>query len=154
MECLMSASQQLAKASLQLKALADRASAVEANVTAAQTKQQAELRQQVDAAQESAKQAAADLKASASDSKDKASQSWSEVQSKWNAHVAAIRESAEGAKSSLDAKLAGRRADRAEDTAAASIAFAAAALDEAEYQVLNAALARSEADDAAAAAPA
>ena len=94
MECLMSASQQLAKASLQLKALADRASAVEANVTAAQTTQQAELRQQVDAAKASAKQAAA------------------------------------------------------------SIAFAAAALDEAEYQVLNAALARSEADDAAAAAPA
>jgi hypothetical protein len=150
----MSASQQLEKASLQLKALADRASEVEANVTAAKTKKQAELRQQVDAAQESAKKAADDLEASASDAKDEASRSWSEVQSKWNAHVAAIRESAEGAKSSLDAKLAGRRADHAEAAAAASIDFATAALEEAEYQVLNAALARSEADDAAAAAPA
>jgi len=150
----MSASQQLDKASAQLKALADRASEAEANVQAAKTKQQAELRQQVDAAQESAAKGAADLKASADFAKDDASQTWNEVQSKWNAHVAAIRQSAEGAKTNLDAKRAERRADHAEAAAAASIEFAAAALEEAEYQVLNAALARSEADDAAAAAPA
>jgi len=148
----MSASQQLDKASAQLKALADRASEAEANVQAARTKQQAELRQQVDSAQESAKKVSADLKDSAGDAKDEASRSWSEMQSKWNAHVAAVRQSAEGAKTNLDAKLAGQRADRAEDAAAASIEFATAALEEAEYQILNAALARSEADDAAAAA--
>jgi hypothetical protein len=48
--------------------------------------------------------------------------------------------------------VAGQRADRAEEAAAAAIEFATAALEEAEYQILNAALARSEADDAAAAA--
>jgi hypothetical protein len=52
---------------------------------------------------------------------------WSEVQNKWNAHVAAVRQGVEEAKTNLDADWAERRAERAEDAAAASIADDAAA---------------------------
>jgi hypothetical protein len=43
------------------------------------------------------------------------------------------------------------RAEIAEDNAAAAVDFAYAAIEEAEYQVLNAAMARTEAEDAQAA---
>jgi hypothetical protein len=46
----------------------------------------------------------------------------------------------------MDAKKARHRANVAEDDAVAAVAFAEAALEEAEYAVLNATLARMDAD--------
>ena len=146
----MNISQQLEKASGQLKDLSHRASDAEANVKAAQRKGQAELKQQVDAAQESAKDVATKLKSSADASKHEASQHWSDIQKSWKEHIAKVHHDADEAKANLDEKRAERHAERAEDDAVDAIAFVFAALEEAEYQVLDAALARIEADSAAA----
>ena len=48
----------------------------------------------------------------------------------------------------MDAKKVRHRADAAEDDAVDAVAFADAALEEAEYAVLNATLARMDADAA------
>ena len=95
---------------------------------------------------ESAKNSADDLKGAAADAQDEASHWWGEVQNNWKSHIDAVRANADEAKANLDAKVVLRRADRAEVDAAAAVAFANAAYEEAEYQVLNAALARMDAD--------
>ena len=51
----------------------------------------------------------------------------------------------------MKADQAEMRAEIAEDDAAAAVDFAYAAIEEAEYQVLNAAMLRADAEDAAAA---
>ena len=68
----MSISEQLDKASAQLKGLSEKASAAEANANAAKAKDKADLEQRVDAAEATAKQASDDMKASAKDTKDEA----------------------------------------------------------------------------------
>ena len=93
----------------------------------------------------SAKNSADDLKSAAADAQDEASHWWGEVQNNWKSHDA-VRANADEAKANLDAKVVLRRADRAEVDAAAAVAFAYAAYEEAEYQVLNAALARMDAE--------
>ena len=54
-------------------------------------------------------------------------------------------------KANMKADQAEMRAEIAEDNAAAAVDFAYAAIEEAEYQVLNAAMARTEAEEAKAA---
>ncbi|MBN9622487.1 MAG: hypothetical protein J0H06_05955, partial [Actinobacteria bacterium] len=66
-------------------------------------------------------------------------------------HVADLRSKIEERKAERDAGHAARRAERAEDYAIEAVVFAAAAFDEAEYAVLDALLARVEADEATAA---
>ena len=66
----MSISDQLDKASAQLKGLSEKASEAEANANAAKAKDKAALKQRVDAAEADAKQTSDDLKASAKESKD------------------------------------------------------------------------------------
>jgi hypothetical protein len=60
-----------------------------------------------------------------------------------------IRDRIDERKAEHDANKAGRRAEAAEADALIAIDFAAAALSEAEYAVLDAALARMEADELA-----
>ena len=142
----MGASEQLDRASEQLKGLAARASAAEAQVEAAKTQGQQGLQEKVAAAKESAKNSADNLKSAAADAQGEASNWWGEVQNNWKSHIDTVRANADEAKANLDAKVVLRRADRAEDDAAAAVEFAYAAYEEAEYQVLNAALARMDAD--------
>ena len=54
-------------------------------------------------------------------------------------------------KASIDAKRAVRRADHAESEAVLAVGLALDAIENAEYEVIDAALARAEADDLAAA---
>jgi hypothetical protein len=145
----VSLSDQLQKASDQLKSLADRATKAEADANAAKTKTKAALDQQVADAQTSAKQTADALKAKAADSRDETTQWWGQVQENWKHFIAKIRDDADAKKADRNAKRAQARAERAEDNAADAVAFAYAALEEAEYQVLNAATARLDADEAA-----
>ena len=147
----MSLSEQLDKASAQLKRLSERARASEADANALRAKNKAALEQKVDAAQADAKQASDDLKASAKKSKDETTQWWGQVQDNWKSHVTKVHKDVEKSKANLKADQAEKRAERAEDNAAAAVDFAYAALEEAEYQVLNAAMARVDAEDAAAA---
>jgi hypothetical protein len=91
-----------------------------------------------------------ELEAKASDARDEASKRWSEVRENWNEHIAKIRERIDADKAERDAKRMERRAQRAEDDATA-VGFALLAIQEAEYEVLDAALARAEADEFASA---
>ncbi len=117
----------------------------------AKAKDKAALEQRVDAAQADAKQTSDDLKTSAKDSKDETTQWWGQVQDNWKSHIAKVRKDADEAKTNLKADRAEVRAERAEANAAAAVEFAYAALEEAEYQVLNAAMARIDAEEADAA---
>jgi hypothetical protein len=147
-----SLSEQLAKASAQLKRLSERASAAEADANALKAKNKAALEQKVDAAKVAAKQASDDLKASAKESQDEITQWWGQVQDNWKSHIAKIRKNADQAKANMKADQAEMRAELAEDNAADAVDFAYAAIEEAEYQVLNAAMARIDAEEAKAAA--
>ena len=147
----MSLSEQLDKASAQLKRLSVRASAAEADANALKAKNKAALDQKVDAAKADAKQASDDLKASAKESQDEITQWWGQVQENWKAHIAKIRKQNEQDKAYMKADQAELRAEIDEDNAQAAVDFAYAAIEEAEYQVLNAAMRRAEAEEAKAA---
>ena len=147
----MSLSEQLDKASAQLKRLSERASAAEADANALKAKNKAALEQKVDAAKADAKQASDELKASAKESQDEITQWWGQVQDNWKSHIAKIRKKADQAKANMKADQLEMGAEIAEDNAASAVDFAYAAIEEAEYQVLNAAMARTEAEDAQAA---
>ena len=144
----MSISEQLDKASAQLKRLSERASAAEADANALKVKNKAALEQRVDAAQAAAKQASDDLKASAKETQDEMTQWWGQVQDNWKSFIARVRKQNEQDKAYMKADQAEMRAELAEDNAAAAVDFAYAAIEEAEYQVLNAAMRRAEAEDA------
>ena len=146
-----SLSKQLDKASAQLKTLSDRASAAEADANALKAKNKAALKQKVDAAQADAKKASEDLKASAKKAKDETTQWWGQVQDNWKSHIAKVRKNADQTKANMKADQAEIRAELAEDDAGAAVDFAYAAIEEAEYQVLNAAMARTDAEEAKAA---
>ena len=147
----MSLSEQLDKASAQLKRLSERASAAEADANALKAKNKAALEQKVDAAKADAKQASDEMKASAKESQDEITQWWGQVQDNWKSHIAKIRTKAEQDKAYMKADQLEMGAEIAEDNAASAVDFAYAAIEEAEYQVLNAAMARADAEDAAAA---
>ena len=147
----MSISDQLDKASAQLKGLSDKASEAEANANAAKAKDKAALQLRVDAAEADAKKESDNLKGSVKDAKDEITQWWGQVQDNWKSLIAKVRKDSDEDKANLKADRAEKRAERAEANAAAAVEFAYAAIEEAEYQVLNAALARLDAEDAAAA---
>jgi hypothetical protein len=88
------------------------------------------------------------MKASAQKAKDETTQWWGQVQDNWKSHIAKLRKNADQTKANMKADQAEKRAGRAEDNAAAAVDFAYAAIEEAEYQVLNAAMARVDAEDA------
>jgi hypothetical protein len=146
--CDLSLSEQLDKASAQMKRLSDRASEAEANANAKNAKDKAALQQRVDAAEADARQASDKMKASANKAKDETTQWWGQVQDNWKSHVAKVHKDVEETKAHMKADRAEARAERAEDDAAAAVDFAYAAIEEAEYQVLNAAMARVDAEDA------
>jgi len=146
----MRASEQLDKASAQLKGLAERASTAEADAQAAKTENLEQVAVKVDAAKASAKASADNLKVEAANAEDEASNWWAEVQTNWKSHIDKVRAAAAAAKAEVNADVLERRAENAEADADAAIEFAYAAIEEAGYQVLNAALARMDADAAVA----
>ena len=142
--CDVSASEQLDK-------LADRAKQSEANIENAKQEGQAELKARVQQARESSEKHAAELKSGASGAKAKASKWWTDVQDDWNKHIDKVRKDVDNRKEEHDAERAEHHAEHREDDAEAAVAFAYAAFEEAEYAVLDAILAREEADELAAA---
>ena len=146
-----SLSKQLDKASAQLKRLSDRASAAETDANALKAKNKSALEQKVNTAKADAKQASDNLKASAKETQDEMTQWWGQVQDNWKSHIAKIRKKADQSRANMKADQAEMRAEMAEDNAADAVDFAYAAIEEAEYQVLNAAMARTEAEEAQAA---
>jgi hypothetical protein len=136
-------------ASDDLSKLAQRAKVAEDRVAAAKQQKRSEVEKEAARVREGAQQKAEQLKAQSAKASAGAAQWWSDVQNTWSGHVARMREDLERKKAGMDAGMARDRADDAEADAVNAVAFADAALEEAEYTVLDATLARMEADSAA-----
>ena len=137
----------------QLYTLAARAKQAEDHITAARTKTKAQLEADVQAAQESAKQRSQALRAKADEGKENISTAWNDVQRSFHEKIASAKLKVEIRKAEHDLKRAEKDAERAEHDAAFAIEFAYAAIEQAEYEVLDAILARAYADAIAATPP-
>jgi hypothetical protein len=129
----------------QLTKLAIRAKEVEDRVAAAENKAQADLEREVNDARAAAQAQADTLRKSAESTKGKVSSWWDGVQQSWDDHLAAVRKDFESRRTTHDLMSANRAAEQADDDAVFAIDFASAALDEAEYAVLDAVLAHKNA---------
>lgn len=138
----------------QLYTLASRSKQAEDNVTAARTKAKAQLEADVQAAKESAQKRADALRAKVEEGKEGVSTGWSNAQHSFHDKVASASLKMEVRKAERDLKRAEKDAEHAERDAAFAIDFAYAAIEEAEYEVLDAILARAYADELAATSPA
>jgi hypothetical protein len=133
----------------QLSRLATRTKELEDRAAAAQAKAKADLEQDVKTAGESA-QAQADALAQAVDSDaDRVSIWWGNLQRSWSDHMDVVRHHIDDRRAAHDLSTAQRNADQAESDAAFAIEYAYGAVDEAEYAVLDAVLARMNADELA-----
>jgi hypothetical protein len=134
----------------QLTDLADGAKKTEDFVDAARVKNRAVL----DAAHESLKTSIANgearVDAEAAAAEDTARSWWNDTRQSVHARVAQLRAERDDRHAARDVRKAERRAVDAEQDAAYAVAFALAMLDEAEYALADAALARIDADELAA----
>jgi hypothetical protein len=132
-----------------LTKLAARAKDAEDNAVAAQGKAKADLEADVENARAVAQAEADRLHESADANRARISAWWHDVQRSWSQHVAAVKENIDDRKAEHDVDRANKRAEHAEGDAAFAIDYAVAAIEEAEYAVLDASLARMEADELA-----
>jgi len=138
----MTASDQLYKLAARTQELEDRAAAMK-------NKAKGDLEQDVKQARESAQARADGLSKSAAASQGKISSRWDNTQRAWNDHVNHIRADIDEKRAAHDLKMAQRVADGAEADADFAVDYAIAAIEEAEYAVLDATLARMQADELA-----
>jgi hypothetical protein len=134
----------------QLTKLAAKAKEAEDRAAAAKTKAKAELESDVKQARESAQAQADQLAKSAESDKGSLSAWWRDMQRSWHQHIDAIRRHVEERRAAHDVDAAQRHADSAEEDAAFAIDYAYGTIEEAEYAVLDAILARMDADELAA----
>jgi hypothetical protein len=133
----------------QLNDLAEGAKKTEDFVSTARAKNRAVL----DEAHESLKTSIANGEAridAAAAAEDTARSWWNNMRQSFHARVAQLRAEREDHDAAREVKKAYRRAEDAEQDAAYAVDFALAMLDEAEYAVADAALARIHADELAA----
>jgi hypothetical protein len=133
----------------QLSDLASLAKQVEGRTAAAKTKARADLEAEVKEARDSAQARADALRERAGEGKGTISAWWDSVQNSWHDHLAAARQAADDRKAAHDLKTRQRAAERADDDAAFAVDFAYAAIEEAQYAVLDADLAHREVDELA-----
>jgi hypothetical protein len=130
-----------------LTTLAARVKEAEDHTAAAQAKTKAELEQDKAAVRASAEARADKLRQEAEERKSRLSVWWHDLQRTWNEHLGKIRDDIEGKRAEHDVDRAQRRAETAEGDAAFAISFAYAAVEEAEYAILDATVARMEAEE-------
>jgi hypothetical protein len=133
----------------QLRDLADRAKQLEDRATAAKQKGKAQLESDVKNARDSAQAEGDALRKRSVENKDRISAWWDKLQRTWNDQLKAIRKDADDRRTAHDLKAKQRAAQKADDDAAFAIHYAYAAIEEAEYAVLDAVLAQKEADELA-----
>src|SRR5262245_35355891 len=120
--------------------------AADSEIRAALEKDTAELGAIVDDARRKANERAAELGGLRSnDVHDESERNWEAVQSSWDEHVRRIQERIASKKSAADLDVAEHQADWAEADAYDAVAFAAAAIEEAQFTVLTAVKARKDA---------
>ena len=143
----MAVSERLTNLAVELTKLAARAQEAENRAAAARGKARTDLEQDIDSARASSQAQAEKLRARAEESRGSISAWWTDVQKSWDAHVAELRDRVDTRKAEHDVHVAQRKAENAEADAGFAIDFAYGAVVEAEYAVLDAALARMEADE-------
>src|SRR5262245_16716291 len=133
-----------------LTKLAQKAKEAEDSAAAARANDRAALQARREAIETSLDEADAKLQAS----EEKAESKWGEMESTLHNHFAekraSIKADIDAQKAARDEKRAIRRADRAESDAVLAVAHALDAIETAEYEVIDAVLARAEADEQAA----
>ena len=124
--------------------------AAENRFAAAQQDAHAKLQQDAQNARELLHKNTDQLREAAEANQGKVAAWWSGVQKSWDDDIASIRGDMESKKAKLDVKAAQLKADDTEAEAKFAIKYAYWAVEEAEYRVLDAALARMDADGMAA----
>jgi DNA repair exonuclease SbcCD ATPase subunit len=114
------------------------------SISAAATESEAELKAKVDEARKNADDLAAELSAKAQATAGKAENHWQQIQSDWEQHRQTVRRRIDEAKAAEDLDAAELRAEWAEADARDAVDFAANAIDEAKYAMLDAILARKD----------
>ena len=135
----------------QLSRLAARTKELEDRATAARQQARAELERDVEAARVESDANAEALSKSLDASEAEVSAWWTEVGRSWDSHIARMRDKVDKKVEQHDLKAAQRAADEATEYASYLIDYTYAAVEEAEYAVLDATLAQMEADELVAA---
>lgn len=130
-----------------LSKLEVRAKEAEDRAAAAREKVRTDIEADRDNARAVGEDQAKALRETAEEAKSGVSDWWTNVQQSWEQAVSAVRDDMADRKVEHDVHRAERKADRAEDDARFAIDFAYSAIVEAEYAVLDATLARKEAEE-------
>jgi hypothetical protein len=139
----MSLSDQLSKLAARTKALEDRAAA-------ARQERRADLQHDVEAARATSDANAVALGKSLDAAEADVSAWWTDMGRSWDEHIARVHERVETKKEQHDLQAAQREAEEATEYASYLIDYTYAAVEEAEYAVLDATLAQAAADELAA----
>lgn len=139
----MALSAQLSKLSMRTKALEDR-------FATAKEEARADLEQDVKVAREESQANAEALRKSVETTQAEVTAWWDDVARAWNKHVATVRQHVDDRVAAHDLKTAQRDAEEADEYASYLIDYTYAAVEEAEFAVLDATLAHKRADELAA----
>jgi hypothetical protein len=132
-----------------LSELARTAKEAEESAAAARAKNRAALEARRDAIVTSIDQSKAEVAGNAEEAKSKWGQMQSTLHKNFADKRAEIKAELDAQRASRDAKRAVRRADNAESEAVLAVGLALDAIENAEYEVIDAVLARAEADELA-----
>jgi hypothetical protein len=131
----------------QFSNLATQAEQAGQHTAAAETKAKADLEREVDAAQRSAAAEGEALRTKSGAAEKPAGRD--SFERSWNEHLAAVKRGFDQKKAEMDRDSANRHAIGAEEDAQYALDVARAAIQEAEYAVLQSVLTRKEADELA-----
>jgi hypothetical protein len=133
----------------QLSELSDRAKKAEDFVTVARTKNRAALDSQRELLKSSIGEGKARAEADAATAQSKVQSWWDGTRSAVDEQFDSLHARLDERRAERDVKRAEDRADEAEEDAAYAVQFAISTLDQAEYAIADAVLARADADDLA-----
>jgi hypothetical protein len=130
--------------------MAAHAKQAEDSAAAARTEDQQQLEARAKELEATITKASDDIVVVTDDAQAEAAADWKKLQTSLHDSFAekraSVKAEVDAQRASQDAKRASKRADRAEADADAAIQFAIAAIDQAEYTVIDATLARMDAD--------
>jgi hypothetical protein len=122
--------------------LSEKVDEAKASIRAAASESETELKAKVEEARKNADEKAAELGVETQAAADQAEAHWQQIQSDWDQHRQNVRRRIDEAKAAQDIDAAELRAEWAESDARDAVEFAANAIDEAKYAMLDAILAR------------
>jgi hypothetical protein len=132
--------------------LGQQVEAAEANLSSTASEDRAKLEAKIATARKKADDHAELMQANAQETSERIEDQWRDLLNSWDQHRQRIHARIEEKKAEHDAKQAANRAEDAELDAIDAIEFAAMAIEEAEYSVLDALASMVEAEEVSAAA--